>query len=154
MELKTALKHIDRAFKTLSPRREDIKYLVRLDEELFSRLDDVVKAEALIENAVKFLIENAKRNYGEETDLTKPAPPRRGRPAALDLQGIVSTCDYAWKELIGSRPGKNNIKFHDLLHAAAEIVLGPLDPEPDWEHQIVAARQRERGWKSAQKSSD
>ena len=153
-ELKTALRHIDRALETLSPRREEIKYLVRLDEELFGHLTNVVTAETLIDNAVKFLIENAKRNYGEETDFTKPAPPRRGRPGALEIQGIVGACADAWKELIGKNPGKNNIKFHDLLHAAAETVLGPLDPEPDWEHQIVAARQRQSRWKSAQKSQD
>ena len=122
---------------------------MRLDEELFGHLTNVVTAETLIDNAVKFLIENAKRNYGEETDFTKPAP-----PSALEIQGIVGACADAWKELIGKNPGKNNIKFHDLLHAAAETVLGPLDPEPDWEHQIVAARQRQSRWKSAQKSQD
>ena len=127
---------------------------MRLDEELFGHLTNVVTAETLIDNAVKFLIENAKRNYGEETDFTKPAPPRRGRPGALEIQGIVGACADAWKELIGKNPGKNNIKFHDLLHAAAETVLGPLDPEPDWEHQIVAARRRQSRWKSAQKSQD
>jgi hypothetical protein len=117
-------------------------------------LADVVRAETLINNAVKFFIENAKRSYGGETDLTKPAPPRRGHRGFLDVQGIVSTCDYAWKELIGSKPGKNDVEFHGLLLAAAETVLGPLDPEPDWEWQIVAARKRQRGWKSAQKSQD
>jgi hypothetical protein len=152
MELKTALRHIDRALKTLSPRRQDIKYLVRLDEELFSHLTDVVTAETLIDNDVKFLIENAKRNYGEETDFTKPGSPRRGRSGFLDIQGIVSSCDYAWKELIGKKAGKNNVNFHALLHAAATTVLGPLESEPDWEWQIVAARKRERGWKSGQKS--
>jgi len=155
IELKTALKHVDRALKTLAPDREDLRGLEEQDvDELFVRLADVLRAETLIQNAVKFLIENAKRNYGEETDLTKPARPRRGRPGALDIQGIVSACDYAWKELIGKKPGKNNVNFHGLLCAAAETVLGPLDPEPDWEHQIVAARRRERGWKSGQKSQD
>ena len=155
IELKTALKHVDRALKTLAPDREDIRSLGGdEDEELFVRLADVVRAETLIQNAVKFLIENAKRNYGEETDLTKPARPRRGRPGALDIQGIVHCCDIAWKELIGKKPGKNNVNFHGLLCAAAETVLGPLDPEPDWEHQIVAARQRQSRWKSAQKSQD
>jgi hypothetical protein len=114
-------------------------------------LEDVVRAETLIQNAVKFLIENAK-SHGEQTDLTKPARPRRGRPGALDVQGVVHYCDNAWKELIGKKPGKNNVTFHGLLQAAAETVLGPLDPEPDWEHQIVAARKR--GWKSGQKSQD
>jgi hypothetical protein len=157
IELKTALKHVDRALKTLVPDREDIRSLggdEEEDEELFVRLADVVRAETLIQNAVKFLIENAKRTYGEETDLTKPARPRRGRPGALDVQGIVSYCDDAWKELIGKQPGKNNVNFHTLLCAASETVLGPLDPEPDWEHQIVAARQRQGGWKSGQKSQD
>ena len=157
IELKTALKHVDRALKTLAPDREDIRGLGGVegeDDELFVRLADVVRAETLIQNAVKFLIENAKRTYGEETDLTKPARPRRGRPGALDIQGIVGYCDGAWKELIGKKPGKNNVNFHGLLCAAAETVLGPLDPEPDWEHQIVAARRRERGWKSGQKSQD
>jgi hypothetical protein len=126
----------------------------REDEELFVRLEDVVRAETLIQNAVKFLIENAKRNYGEETDLTKPVHPRRGRPGALEIRGIVSACDHEWKKLIGKKPGKNNVTFHGLLCAAAETVLGPLDPEPDWEHQIVAARQWQSRWKSAQKSQD
>jgi hypothetical protein len=152
IELKTALKHVDRALKTLAPDRQDLRGLEEQDvDELFVRLADVLRAETLIQNAVKFLIENAKRNYGEETDLTKPARPRRGRPGALDIQGIVSACDYAWKELIGKKPGKNNVNFHGLLCAAAETVLGPLDPEPDWEHQIVAARQRQSGWESGKK---
>jgi hypothetical protein len=157
IELKTALKHVDRALKTVAPNREDIRSLEGVegeDEELFVRLADVVRAETLIQNAVKFFIENAKRTCGEETDLTKPARPRRGRPGALDIQGIVPYCDNAWKELIGKKPGKNNVNFHGLLCAAAETVLGPLDPEPDWEHHIVAARQRESGWKSGQKSQD
>jgi hypothetical protein len=155
IELKTALKHIDRALKTLAPDREDIRSLGGdEDEELFVRLADVVRAETLIQNAAKFFIENAKRTYGEETDLTKPARPKRGRPGALDIQGIVSACDYAWKELIGKKPGKHNVNFHGLLCAAAATVLGPLDPEPDWEHQIVATRKRKRGWKSGQKSQD
>jgi len=67
IELKTALKHVDRALKTLAPDREDIRSLggdEDEDEELFVRLADVVRAETLIQNAVKFLIENAKRNYG------------------------------------------------------------------------------------------
>jgi hypothetical protein len=156
IELETALKHVDRALKTLAPDREDIRGLAEEEDadELFVRLEDVVRAETLIQNAVKFLIENAKRTHGEETDLTKPARPRRGRPGALDIQGIVHCCDIAWKELIGKKPGKNNVNFHGLLCAAAETVLGPLDPEPDWEHQIVAARQRQSRWKSAQKSQD
>lgn|SRR5262249_3977551 len=156
IELKTALKHVDRALKTLAPDREDIRGLAEEEDadELFVRLADVVRAETLIQNAVKFLIENAKRTYGEETDLTKPAHPRRGRPGALDIRGIVSACDHEWKELIGKKPGKNNVNFHGLLCAAAETVLGPLDPEPDWEHQIVAARRRQSGWKSGQKSQD
>jgi hypothetical protein len=155
IELKAALKHIDRALKTLSPRREDLEYLaVRGEDELFVRLHDVVKAETLIAEAVKFFIENVKRNYGEGTDLTKPRPPRRGRPGALELQGIVSACDDAWTQLIGKKPGKNNVNFHAVLQAAATTVLGPLDPEPDWEWQIVAARKRESGWKSGQKSGD
>jgi len=153
IELKTALKHVDRALKTLAPDREDIRGLAEEEDadELFVRLEDVVRAETLIQNAVKFLIENAK-SHGEQTDLTKPARPRRGRPGALDVQGVVHYCDNAWKELIGKKPGKNNVTFHGLLQAAAETVLGPLDPEPDWEHQIVAARKR--GWKSGQKSQD
>jgi hypothetical protein len=157
IELKTALKHVDRALKTLAPDREDIRSMGGVegeDEELFVRLADVVRAETLIQNAVKFLIENAKQTHREETDLTKPARPRRGRPGALDIQGIVSACDHEWKELIGKQPGKNNVNFHGLLCAAAETVLGPLDPEPDWEHHIVAARQRQSRWKSAQKSQD
>jgi hypothetical protein len=153
IELKAALKHIDRALETLSPRRKDLEYLaVRGEDELFVRLHDVVRAETLVAETVKFFIENAKRNYGEETDLTKPRPPRRGRPGSLELQGIVSACDHAWTQLIGKKAGKNNVNFHALLHAAAETVLGPLDPGPDWEWQIVAARKRESGWKSGQKS--
>jgi hypothetical protein len=145
IELKAALKHVDRALKTLAPDREDLRGLEEQDvDELFVRLADVLRAETLIQNAVNFLIENAKRNYGEETDLTKPAHPRRGRPGALEIQGIVSCCADAWKELIGKKPGKNNVNFHGLLCAAAETVLGPLDPEPDWENQIVAARQRQK----------
>jgi len=153
IELNTALKHVDHALKTLAPDRRDIKRLAEEEDadELFVRLEDVVRAETLIQNAVKFLIENAK-SHGEQTDLTKPARPRRGRPGALDVQGVVHYCDNAWKELIGKKPGKNNVTFHGLLQAAAETVLGPLDPEPDWEHQIVAARKR--GWKSGQKSQD
>jgi hypothetical protein len=156
IELNTALKHVDRALKTLVADREDIKGRAEEEDadELFVRLKDVVSAETLIQNAVKFLIENAKRTYGEETDLTKPGRPRRGRPGALDIQGIVHYCDNAWKELIGKQPGKNNVNFHSLLCAAAETVLGPLKPEPDWEHQIVAARRRQSRWKSGQKSQD
>jgi hypothetical protein len=155
IELKTALTHIDRALKTLSPRREDIKYLaVRSDEELFGRLADVVTAERLITDAVNFLIENAKRNHAEETDLTKPTGPKRGIRGFLDIRGVVSACDSAWKVLIGEKAGKRDANFHRLLHLAAETILGPLDPEPDWEWQIVAARKRERGWKSEQKNQD
>src|SRR6516165_3180782 len=120
IELKTALKHVDRALMTLAPDREDIRRLAEEEDadELFVRLEDVVRAETLIQNAVKFLIENAKRTHGEETDLTKPARPRRGRPGALDIQGIVGSCDNAWQELIGKKPGKNNVNFHGLLCAA------------------------------------
>jgi hypothetical protein len=153
IELKMALTHIDRALKTLSPRREDIKYLaVRSDEELFLRLADVVTAERLITDAVNFLIENSKRNHGDESDPTKPRESRRGHPGFLDIQGVVGACDDAWKQLIGEKASKRDQNFHGLLHLAAETILGPLDPEPDWEWQIASARKREKGWKSGQKS--
>ena len=48
IELSTALRHIDRALKTLAPGREEMEYLAaREDEELFARLADVVRAQTM-----------------------------------------------------------------------------------------------------------
>jgi hypothetical protein len=140
-ELNKALHHIDRALKTSSSDREGIEYLAaREDEELFTRLADVVRAETLISKAVCFLNENFERSYGYKLDTKKPPPVKRGRRPALDIRSVVQPCEFTWQQLIGARPGKHNVRFHALLQAAAVTVLGPLDREPDWEGQIVAAR--------------
>jgi hypothetical protein len=140
-ELSTALKHINRALETLSPDRKGIEYLAaREDEEMFVRLYDVVRAEALISHAVKFLNENFERHHGSNLEIKKELPVKRGRRPALELRAFVRPCAHTWQELIGARPGKHNTRFHGLLQAAATTVLGPLDREPDWEGQIVAAR--------------
>jgi hypothetical protein len=58
-ELNKALEHIDRALKTLAPNREGIEYLAaREDEEMFTRLADVVRAETLISKAVQMYGQN------------------------------------------------------------------------------------------------
>jgi hypothetical protein len=146
IELNTALRHIDRALKTLAPGREEMEYLAaREDEELFARLADVFRAQTLIANAEKFLVENFKRNHGDNVDPMKRPPVRRGRRPALAILSIVAPCADAWTKLIGKRPGKNNVRFHALLRGAAITVLGRLDREPDWEGQIVSARQRKAG---------
>jgi hypothetical protein len=146
-ELNKALEHIDRAIKTHETNRESMKYLAaREDEELFTRLADVIRAETLISKAVRFLIENFERNHGYKLDPRKPPPVRRGRRPALEMRSIIQPCEVTWQQLIGTRPGKHNVRFHALLQAAASTLLGPLDREPDWEGQIVAARaERARG---------
>ena len=143
-ELTTALKHIDRALKTLAPYREDIERLSAAeDEELFARLADVVRAESLIGNCIKFLDQTFQKTYGEKIDPASSSQSRPGRPGDLALYTVVNACLSAWEQLIGSSPGKRNRKFQNLLHAAAITVLGPLEPEPDWEWQVFAARQRQ-----------
>jgi hypothetical protein len=118
-ELNTALEHINRALKTLAPDREGIVYLAATeDEELFIRLADVVGAEKLISEAVKFLNENFERNYGNKLDAKKPPPAKRGRRPALDIRDVVGPCEDVWQQLIGARPGKKNVGFHNLLEAA------------------------------------
>jgi hypothetical protein len=80
-ELNKALEHIDRALKTLAPNREGIEYLsAREDEEMFTRLADVVRAETLISKAVRFLNENFEREFGYKLDPKKLArSPTRAR---------------------------------------------------------------------------
>ena len=147
-ELNKALEHIDRALQTLSPNREGIEYLAaREDEELFTRLADVVRAETLISKAVRFLNENFEREFGYKLDPKKLPSVKRGRRPALDIRSVVQPCEFTWQQLIGARPGKHNVRFHALLQAAAVTVLGPLDREPDWEGQIVAARAERAGGK-------
>jgi hypothetical protein len=79
-ELNKALEHIDRALKTLAPNREDIEYLAaREDEEMFTRLADVFRAETLISKAVRFLNENFERNHGHKLDPKALPSVKRGR---------------------------------------------------------------------------
>jgi hypothetical protein len=152
IELNTALRHIDRALKTLSPGREEMEYLAaREGEELFARLADVFRAQTLVANAEKFLVENFKRNHGDNVDPMKQPPVRRGRRPALAILSIVAPCADAWTKSIGKRPGKNNMRFHALLRGAAITVLGRLDREPDWEGQIVSARRHKAGENSQKK---
>jgi hypothetical protein len=147
-ELNKALEHIDRALKTLAPNREGIEYLAtREDEEMFTRLADVVRAETLISKAVRFLNENFEREFGYKLDPKKLPSVKRGRRPALDIRAVIRPCEHAWQRLIGTRPGKHNVRFHALLQAAASTVLGPLNREPDWEGQIVAARAEKAGGK-------
>ena len=147
-ELNKALEHIGRALKTMAPNREDIEYLAaREDEEMFTRLADVVRAETLISKAVRFLKENFERNHGHKLDPKSLPSVKRGRRPALEIRGLIRPCEHAWQQLIGARPGKHNMRFHSLLQAAASTVLGPLDREPDWEGQNVAARAEKAGGK-------
>jgi hypothetical protein len=147
-ELNNALEHIGRALKTIAPDREGIEYLAaREDEEMFTRLADVVRAETLITKAVQFFNKNFERNHGHKLDPKKLPSVKRGRRPALDIRSVIQPCEHAWQRLIGVRPGKHNVRFHALLQAAASTLLGPLNREPDWEGQIVAARAEKAGGK-------
>ena len=89
-ELNKALEHIDRALKTLAPNREGIEYLAaREDEEMFTRLADVVRAETLISKAVRFLNENFEREFGYKLDPKKLPSVKRGRRPALDIRAVI-----------------------------------------------------------------
>jgi hypothetical protein len=140
-ELNIALEHIRRALKTLAGSREDMDYLAeREDEELFGCLDAVFGAETIIAKAVEFLTENFERNHGHKFDPRMPEPAKRGRRPDLAIRSVVRPCIRAWRTLTGTEPGKNNVRFHGVLRAAAVTILGRLDREPDWEGQIVAVR--------------
>jgi hypothetical protein len=67
---------------------------------------------------------------------------KRGRRPALDIHAVIQPCENTWQQLIGTRPGKHNVRFHALLQAAASTVLGPLNREPDWDRSSLREPKR------------
>jgi hypothetical protein len=138
-ELETALSHIARALHTMPQSRDEILDRAEEDDPYFTALAKVIEAEALISHAWDFL----KQKYKSETGGIEPFS-SRGRPRALDLQGIVIACADEWERLMGKQPGKNNVSFHDLLQAASATVFGPRETEPDWGWAIREAKRRKQ----------
>jgi hypothetical protein len=146
-ELNSALEHINRALKTLSPDREGIEYLaVRADEELFTRLADVFRAETLISKAVKFLNENFERNCGHKLDPKKLPPAKRGRRPAGLARHDQSTGLHADQRRVAPR-------WHGYRTASTQRRAGAVpktkngEPRPVFlpPHLVAALRTHPRG---------
>jgi hypothetical protein len=144
-ELQKALIHLELFFQTFGPDRGELSDR-REEDPLFAHIADVTEAEFHISRTLEYL-----KNAEEEKN--RPLPPSGGRRGNLELQAIASTMAQAWERLTGKLPAKNNVKFQDLLAAAAKTVLGPLDSDTNWEwYARVGVTAREK--KSAKKNSD
>jgi hypothetical protein len=150
--LETALRHINRALNAVVPSRDELRaltatwrnnHLADVAEEKTQDhyLADVVDAETLIGNALEFLKRPVKDWEGKEIPMPREMPLQQGRPADHDLLLMVRACGNQWEKLVGAQPGKNNVKYHGLLDAAATTIFGVRKHEPNWEWYIRAAKE-------------
>jgi hypothetical protein len=138
-ELQKALTHLELFLQTFGPDRGELTDR-REEDPLFAHIADVSGAEFHISRTLKYL-----KNRNAEDEKNHPLPPSGGRRGNLELQAIASTMAQAWERLTGKLPAKNNVKFQDLLAAAAKTVLGPLDSDTNWEwYSRVGVKARQK----------
>jgi hypothetical protein len=101
-------------------------------DELYQRLNNLKSLQRFIPMALTSL----KARHKE------PRPRRGGRPRKLDAHGITDCCSSTWRVLVGKEANQKNTRFQDLLSATWIAVHGANEREPDWEHQIKAAKKR------------
>jgi hypothetical protein len=126
-ELQKALTHLELFFQTFGPDRGELTDR-REEDPLFAHIAEVSGAEFHISRTLEYL----KDRYAEN-EKNRALPPSGGRRGNLELQAIATTMAQAWERLTGKLPAKNNVKFQNLLADAAKTVLGPLDPDTNWE---------------------
>jgi hypothetical protein len=126
-ELQKALTHLELFFQTFGPDRGELAER-REEDALFAHIAEVNEAEFRISRALGYL-----KNLHAENQKNQPPRPPGGRRGNLELQAIARTMVQAWEKLTGKLPAKNNVKFQDLLAAAAKTGLGPLDSDTNWE---------------------
>ena len=126
-ELQKAQTHLDLFFQTFGADRGELTDR-REEDPLFAHIAEVSGAEFHISRTLEYL-----KNRHAENEKNRALPPSGGRRGNPELQAIASTMAQAWERLTGKLPAKNNVKFQNLLAAAANTVLGPLDPDTNWE---------------------
>jgi hypothetical protein len=101
-------------------------------DDLYQRLNNVKVSQRFIRVAIAALKARQRK-----------LPARRGgRPAKLNAQVIADYCLSVWQLLVGKEANPKNTQLQDLLSATWISVHGAKEREPDWEHQIKAAKKR------------
>lgn len=132
-ELTLALKHIGHALQTVAPNRVEVVQihaeLKRTEENdpYIAKLTEVIAAEAIIKDAVKFFKESYEEHekYRSTRLITK-----RGE---MDFRGIAASLAEGCEDLVGTLPGSKDVKFHNLLQAAWTTFYGPGKADRNWE---------------------
>jgi hypothetical protein len=129
-----AIKKLERAKKDIAGALAMFGHDIEIHkdaDELYRRLDFVGRSQRIIGRAITAL----KAVY-------KEPKPKTGHPGKLDARAITAGCLASWRLLVGKEVGKNNTQFLDLLSATWIAVEGSNKREPDWQHQIKAAKKR------------
>jgi hypothetical protein len=141
-ELEIALKHLRRGIRLYN---QFPWVTMWMEKEYHSIVQEVITAQQSIDKALK--------TYRTKYLFDQPSQPKseRGRGKDLERQTIVQGCAAAWERLTGSRAGKTNTNFQDVLSAASATVLGVRDSFKGWEWQIKVFEER---LKNARRKSD
>jgi hypothetical protein len=122
VKLRQARFHVRAVLGVCGLSREDIAALSPKGNRWYAALSAVLLAEGAIDDALQLF---------ELQTQARSSP--RGRTGALHYQALTRALARAWRVLTGRLPAKNNVKFHELLRAAATTIFGPPSQEPDWE---------------------
>jgi hypothetical protein len=124
VELKQALRHVRAVLRACGLSRENIAALSHNNNPWNAALYAVLLAEQQVGIALQL--------FEAQTSETSRSSPR-GRTGALHNQALARALARAWQVLTGRLPAKDNVKFHELLLAAATTIFGPASKEPNWE---------------------
>ena len=124
VELKRALRHVRAVLGACGLSRENIAALSHKGDRWYAALYAVLLAEEALGEALQLF-------EPQSSEKARSSP--RGRAGALHIQALARALARAWHVLTGRLPAKNNVKFHELLLAAATTFFGPRSNEPNWE---------------------
>jgi hypothetical protein len=132
MEVKTALRHVRTVLGACGLSREDIDAL-NDKGDLWAALCAVLSAERALADALALFQPLTSKK-------TRRSPP--GRTGVLHHQALARAMAGAWRALTGRLPAKDNVRFHELLHAATTTIFGHPLKEPNWESATKKAVKR------------
>jgi hypothetical protein len=136
VEIKAILKRIGLLLFATGLSRDDIEAVsIRNNGARWQALYAIVEAERTLKKALGLF---------QAQIPAKTAPSARGRTGALHIQAVARAMALAWRQLTGRLPGKDNVKFHGLLHAAITSIFGHPVKEPNLESATKTAADRIR----------